>query len=127
MPAFQVMFEALNERLRHDRIGELDPAAFAEGQSLAGLLPEGAERLAFALDALPSALHEAIRAVLRDAVVRGMPVTLAWAPGYDYKLTLWDVADTTDTHGGITLLVETRYPADAHPIHGRMDAALDRD
>ncbi len=55
-----------------------------------------------------------------------MPVTIAWAPGYDYKLNVWDVSSTDDTLGGLTLLVETRYPDDAHPINGTMQEAAAR-
>ena len=55
-----------------------------------------------------------------------MPVTFAWAPGYDYRLSVWDVSSTATTKGGITLLVETRYPDDPHPISGTMKEASAR-
>jgi hypothetical protein len=54
--------------------------------------------------------------VIRSAVARSMPITFAWAPGYDYELSVWDVADTADTAGGITVLLRSRYPADPHPL-----------
>lgn len=123
MPVFQVLFSELNARMRKEMIGDIDPELFAEGRRLSETLPEEASALGFALDALPSGIHEAVRAVIRDAIGRQMPVTVAWAPGYDYKLTLWDVADAPDTNGGITLLVETRYPDDPHPLKGTMRQA----
>ena len=127
MPALQVTFAELNVQLGPEAIKGLDPNLFAEGVMLSAALPEDLQSLGFALDSLPSGIHEAVRAVLRDAVTREMPVTIAWAPGYDYKLNLWDVSSTDDTLGGITMLVETRYPDDGHPINGTMrDAAARR-
>jgi hypothetical protein len=126
MPALQVTFAELNARFGPDAIKELTPDLFAEGNRLSELLPDDLQPLGFALDSLPSGIHEAIRAILRDAVTREMPVTIAWAPGYDYKLNVWDVSSTDDTLGGITLLVETRYPDDPHPINGTMQEAAAR-
>jgi len=126
MPALQVTFSELNVQLGPDAIKGLSPTLFAEGQMLSAALPEDLASLGFALDSLPSGIHEAIRAVLRDAVQREMPVTIAWAPGYDYKLNLWDVSSTDDTRGGVTILVETRYPDDGHPINGTMQQAAAR-
>src|SRR5579862_1850184 len=126
MPALQVTFAELNVQLGPEAIKGLDPDLFAEGTRLAQTLPDDLQSLGFALDSLPSGIHEAIRAILRDAVSREMPVTIAWAPGYDYKLNVWDVSSTDDTLGGITLLVETRYPDDPHPINGTMQEAAAR-
>ena len=126
MPALQVTFAELNVQLGPEAIKGLDPDLFAEGVMLSAVLPDDLRPLGFALDALPSGIHEAVRAILRDAVQREMPVTVAWAPGYDYKLNVWDVSSTDDTLGGITLLVETRYPDDPHPINGTMQEAAAR-
>jgi hypothetical protein len=126
MPALQVTFSDLNGKFGPDGIKVLTPDLFSEGTRLSGLLPDELQPLGFALDALPSGIHEAIRAILRDAVTREMPVTIAWAPGYDYKLNVWDVSSTDDTLGGITMLVETRYPDDPHPINGTMQEAAAR-
>jgi hypothetical protein len=126
MPALQVTFADLNVQLGPEAIKGLDPSLFAEGVMLSSVLPDDLSSLGFALDSLPTGIHEAIRAVLHDAVSREMPVTIAWAPGYDYKLNLWDVSSTDDTLGGITMLVETRYPDDGHPINGTMQEAAAR-
>ena len=126
MPALQVTFADLNVQLGPEAIKGIDADLFAEGMRLSEVLPEPLQPLGFALDSLPSGIHEAIRAILRDAVNREMPVTIAWAPGYDYKLNVWDVSSTDDTLGGITLLVETRYPDDPHPINGTMQDAAAR-
>ena len=126
MPALQVTFCDLNVRLGPDAIKGLSPDLFAEGQLLSAALPDDLQSLGFALDALPTGIHEAIRACLKDAVQREMPVTIAWAPGYDYRLSLWDVSSTDQTQGGVTMLVETRYPDDGHPINGTMQEAAAR-
>jgi hypothetical protein len=126
MPALQVTFCELNVQLGPEAIKGIDADLFAEGVMLSAVLPDDLQPLGFALDSLPSGIHEAIRAILRDAVSREMPVTIAWAPGYDYKLNVWDVSSTDDTLGGITLLVETRYPDDPHPLNGTMQEAAAR-
>jgi hypothetical protein len=126
MPAFQAMFAQLNQFLTQERVQELDPDLYREGRSLADALPERAQELTFALNALPQGIHEAIRAVLRSAARRNMPVTLAWAPAYDFKLSVWDVSSTDETHGGITIFLESRYPDDSHPLHGTMSEAATR-
>lgn len=70
------------------------------------------------IDTWPSALQRAVQAVIwenfsRDASV---PITFAWVPGYDYSVTIYDVVDTADTAGGITILFTSRYPRDPHPL-----------
>jgi len=67
----------------------------------------------------PSGLREAVRALLYENSTREngtVPVTFAWAPGYDYEVSMWDVRDTRDSAGGITVLLRSRYPDDAHPL-----------
>ncbi len=125
MPAAQVALAKLNQKLGPGQIENLDADLFAEGKQLSDALPDAdtKKKVAFALDALPYGVHDAIRSVLRSAVKRRMPVTLSWAPGYDFKVTIWDVASTDETEGGITVLIETRYPEDAHPLQGTMSMA----
>jgi hypothetical protein len=67
----------------------------------------------------PGAFLEALRGVVHYAVSHDppIPVTFAWAPGYDFELSLWQAADTATTRGGITVLVKSRYPDDPHPMH----------
>jgi hypothetical protein len=43
------------------------------------------------------------------------PITFSWTPGYDFELTIWDAPDTGRTHGGITVLLKSRYPGDTRP------------
>jgi hypothetical protein len=124
MPLYQALLSELNERFGPDRIAGLDPATFSEGVRLSDLVSTTVPLLATALDALPPAIHDSIRAVIRSAVLRQLPITFAWAPGYDYRLSVWDVASSATSRGGLTVLIETRYPDDPHPLHGTMgDAA----
>jgi hypothetical protein len=88
-------------------------------EALGGLpgvdLPEAVARF---IDSWPSGLQAAVRAVVhhnftRDATV---PITFAWKPGYDYAVEIFDVHDTKTSTGGITVILTSRYPADAHPL-----------
>ena len=123
MPAYQALFSELNQLFGPARIAEIDTALFTEGSRLSDLLPTRVAQLAPAIDALPPAIHDGIRAVIRSGVMRRLPITFAWAPGYDYRLSVWDVATTESSRGGLTILVETRYPDDPHPLHGTMAEA----
>jgi len=70
------------------------------------------------VDGWPTALQRAVQAVIWENFTRGaaVPITFAWSPGYDYSLTVFDVRDTRETRGGITVLLTSRYPDDAHPL-----------
>ncbi|HEU5083060.1 MAG TPA: hypothetical protein VFU14_06955 [Acidimicrobiales bacterium] len=126
MPMMQVALTGLNERFGKARLhelagGDLDLSApFGElTRTLLGdELPRGFDEF---VDTMPAGLQHGLVGALRSALERGLPVTFAWAPGYDWELTLWDVADTADTHGGLTVLIRSRYPGDAHPL-GRATA-----
>ena len=128
MPRMQTAVTALNVAFGMERIGELDPAGFASGG-------DGAETLSAAfvgsgvelddatrryVDEWPTALQAALRATIHENLAREgrVPITFAWAPGYDYELTIWDVRDTSETAGGITVLFKSRYPSDPHPLSG---------
>lgn len=69
------------------------------------------------LDKLPGAVRESLRATLHHALTSSPPrqVTLAWAPAYDYEITI------ADAPCGITVLLKSRYPGDKEP--NREDAA----
>lgn len=124
MPRMQVMAVQLNAAFGPERIGDIDPAAFGpDSGSLAdafarvpGVDIDDAARAW--LDGWPSALQAALKAALYDNLSRAgtVPVTFSWAPGYDYDLRIWDILDTAQTHGGITVQVTSRYPGDAHPL-----------
>lgn len=94
-------------------------AAFGElARSFLGAdLPLGFDEL---LDRMPIGLQRAISAAAQTAVDRALPVTFAWAPGYDWELSVWDVADTDQSRGGMTMLIRSRYPADPHPLGGSL-------
>ena len=50
-------------------------------------------------------------------------MTFAWAPGYDYEVTVWESPPTAASPGWITVLIKTRYPSDPHPgTNSPMDA-----
>lgn len=125
MPALQVAMGPLNERFSAANIGNAElnpPEAFAEGVHLADLVEEQAflpqaAVVAF-LKQMPTAMHEAIRAVIHADLGRDkpLPITFAWQPGYDWELTVNDVASTDETEGGITIIVRSRYPRDTHPL-----------
>jgi hypothetical protein len=120
MPAMQTMLTDLNQRFGPEGIRAIstellarDELRLSEVATAVGTFGPGLARY---LDELPPAIHDAILGVIRSAVARSMPITFAWAPGYDHELSVWDVADTADTTGGITVLMRSRYPADTHPL-----------
>ena len=125
MPRMQEMSVQLNSVFGAG-IGDLDPEGFAPD---AGTLADAFARLPGVdlgqaerayIDSWPSALQAALKAALHDNLQRDgrVPVTFAWTPGYDFDLRIWDVRDTSETHGGMTVLVTSRYPDDPHPLAG---------
>lgn len=128
MPMMQVAFVHLNERFGRDGIEQLQSAAldfdapFHEltRQLLGDRLPRGFDEFA---GSMPLGMQRAIASAVASAVERGLPVTFAWAPAYDWELSLWDVADTEQTHGGMTVVIRSRYPGDVHPLVGSATGA----
>jgi hypothetical protein len=126
MPAFQSALTAMNALSHPDIIDSINPELFGPGMVLSeSVVAVGlqhpqldVDRFAAYLDLLPQGIAEACRAVIQSALVREprQPITFAWAPGYDWELQLWDVSDTATSRGGITLLLRSRYPSDAHPL-----------
>jgi hypothetical protein len=114
------MFSVLNERFSHRNIGEVPRDLFEPGVDFAQSVRDDRlgldEYVQRYVEALPPAIREALRAVVLNAVERERAVTFAWAPGYDTEVTVWDVSDTDDTAGGITVMLRTRYPSDPHPL-----------
>jgi hypothetical protein len=127
MPMFEAYAAELNRRFGSDQIVAFAHERrdhFAPGRSLdlTFLLPADSplhEPWSRYLGQAPGAFLEALRGVLHYAVSHDppIPVTFAWAPGYDFELSLWQAADTRMTRGGITVLVKSRYPGDPHPLH----------
>jgi hypothetical protein len=125
MPFAQVLCSYLNEtfgpgevdsRLEERLRGGEDLAELA-GHLLADVPDRVRGRLVRYLSDMPSAMEAALKGVLVSNLDedKRRPVTFAWAPGYDWEMTVWDVADG-ETRGGITVLVRSRYPDDPSPV-----------
>ena len=117
MPLFQAMAERANHAFNRYNIGKIEEAAltsgsFGEAAGKLGIAENGSER-AF-LETFPPAIQEALRAVLRSALQRKprLPVTFAWAPGYDFELLISEAKTVEGSMGGITVFVRSRYPHD---------------
>ena len=92
-----------------------NPEALAPGKTLI----EATKTLGLSLtsdeieyvSSVPAAQQEAIRGALHSAVSRErrLPVTMAWAPGYDFELTVWEAAATADHAGAMTVLLRSPY------------------
>lgn len=97
--------------------------AFAPGKPLgAGLVVQKGTPLYDAwqayLNEIPGSIQETLRSVIYYALSTAPPteITFAWAPSYDYEVTIWHAPDTSTTKGGITVLLKSRYPNDKHPL-----------
>jgi hypothetical protein len=120
MPGLQTLFGELNKAFSRDMISDLvtNKEAFAPGKPLAAGVVVKSGRLqkpwlAY-INNIPMSIQEALRGVIYHALTSDPPiqVTFAWAPGYDYELTIWDVPDNKKTRGGITVLIKSPYPGD---------------
>jgi hypothetical protein len=113
MPSMQAMVERSNYKFNRENIGDVNADWLAPGVSLAqaaqsaGIAETDADMQY--LNALPPGLQEVIRAALYSAVTRELPVTLAWAPAFDFSVSVWDVASTVQSVGGMTLLIRGPY------------------
>jgi hypothetical protein len=109
----QAMVERANTKFNRENIGEFNAEWLAPGVPLA----QGAQQAGIAvtnaevqyLESLPAGHQEALRASLYSAVTRGLPVTLAWAPAFDFSVGVWEVAGTGQSMGGMTLFVRGPY------------------
>ena len=127
MPAYQLYLGALNCQTTYDRIQEFDIEDFGPDRDLAdtvrrfpdldGLAPplQLQEEVAEIIAAMPPSISNTIREVMRGAIERRVAVTFAWRPGYDFKVEVTESLDSSSTRGGITVLLETRYPDDRRP------------
>jgi len=127
MPAYQLYLGALNCRTTYDRIREFDIADFGPDRELADTvrqLPdlEGLaaplqlqREVAEVIASMPPSIRNTIREVMRGAIERRVAVTFAWRPGYDFKVEVTEALDSSSTRGGITVLLESRYPDDRRP------------
>jgi len=127
MPHLQTILGQLNTAFsKGENIAKLAARreAFAPGNALAaGVVVDASMALhthwQTYLGTIPKTIQEAIRSVIYQALSTSppTPVTFAWAPGYDFELTIWHAPDTRLTRGGVTVLIKSRYPDDKHPLH----------
>lgn len=67
---------------------------------------------------LPGGIRESMRSIIYYCLQSEPPVLIsfAWAPAYDYELTVWEAVEPAPLISGVTLLLKTRYPDDSHPM-----------
>jgi hypothetical protein len=125
MPGLQTTLSDLNRAFGRDNIKDLVARreAFAPGKPFAaGVVVKEGTALHKAwtdyLNIMPKGIQVAQQAVIYYALGTSPPtrITFAWAPGYDWELTIWQAPDTDTTPGGITILTKSRYPGDKHPL-----------
>ena len=124
MPVMQTLLNDLNHKFGKDQIHTTatHKDKYAPGQQVTGALIAGGTPLESVfkgyLGHMPGAIHETLRSVIHHALSTSPPtqITFAWAPAYDWEVTVWQAPDTHHTKGGITLLIKSRYPDDKHPI-----------
>lgn len=134
MPRMQTAVSAFNASFGPQGIQEMDAEVLAPGSEATfseALVRSGVDldaATAAFVDRWPTGIQAAVRAVLADNLRRDgtVPVTFAWAPGYDFEVSIWDVRDTAETVGGITILFKSRYPDDPHPLDRARTPAVAR-
>lgn len=115
MPFLQAMAERANELFNRENISKVDASLLAT-TSLAALASGlGIARNKIETDYLkawPHALQAAVSAALQSAVERRppVPVTIAWVPGYDYEVDVWESKSVKNSIGAITILMRSPYP-----------------
>jgi len=116
MPYMQAMVDSANTALNRDNIGSFSATQVAPGLTLSDAVASipgvvmGVKARAY-LDSWPLGLQEVVRGAVHSAVTRKLPVTFAWMPGYDFKVTVTEAPGNPDSIGGMTILLESRYPA----------------
>lgn len=120
MPTAQRMLDMANGMLNRVNIDKFDETLVTLEEPISDetYLSQGLTRAEVDyLRSWPESLKMAIRAALYSAVRRRprVPVTMAWAPGYDFELTVWEAPGTRESVGEVTILLRSRYPGDSHP------------
>ena len=126
MPHLQTILSHLNTAFSRDNIHNVVAKrhAFEHGKKLGSGGVVVNDKMALRgdwvkyLQQIPEGLQEAVRAIIHHALGTTPPthITFAWAPGYDYELSVWQAPDTRTSRGGITILIKSRYPDDEHPL-----------
>ena len=129
MPAINATVFKLNDRLGPNQIRSTAAMAdaFAQGGRLEAsfAFPDDAQLrkvLQRYLDALPSGIHEALRATIYAALRASPPTPMVfnWEAAYDYGLHITQTPDTVLTPGVISVTLRGRYPTDDHPLSADM-------
>jgi hypothetical protein len=117
MPALQLMAERANATFNRSNVGRIAPTvfdnrSFGEIATDLGIAKTSIEREY--LDMWPASLQEGIKAIIRSAIVREnpLPVTICWAPGYDFEMLVAESKSIPGSLGGITIFLRSRYPND---------------
>ena len=115
MPFLQLIAERANDQFNRENIAKVRLADLKE-MSLGALgAALGVARNKIEkdyLDSWPQSLQAALRAVLQSAVERKppVPVTIAWTPGYDYEMDVWESKSVKKSIGAITIVLRSPYP-----------------
>ena len=115
-----VMLEKLNAAMSFGAVQALadDPGDLLERLATPGSLVEVAESVlgedvdVSYLRDMPSALQEAIRAAVSDALQNGKAVQLQFSPAYDFGVKIWDFGDAVSVH------VSGPYPTGGRALGG---------
>ena len=120
MPLLQAMSARANVTLNRENIANVTEEVRTSPtlvQLAVGLGIAQSEAEQAYLSAWPVSMGESLRALVARAIQIHQPVTLSWAPGYDYSMTVWEAADTDISPGGLTVLLRSRYPGH-DPVQG---------
>ncbi len=115
MPFMQATVDEANTRFNRSNIKGVNLAPLeAPGATLAAAvggvgLAVSAQAQAY-LDTWPMGLQRAIVAAVAGAVRQSLPVTFAWAPAAHFQVSIWEVASTPASTGGMTVFLGSPYP-----------------
>jgi hypothetical protein len=108
------------------RVTKRDSARFAPGEplgrALASVLPSQHPELNQLLEAfvatIPLGIQRSLLAIIYHALTSERQVLLnfAWAPAYDFELTIWETVEPEPAHSGMSILLKSRYPDDPSPL-----------
>jgi hypothetical protein len=130
MPALNATVFKLNAKFDPTNVGitAADADRFAPGTQLQAsfVFPNDAQLrrvLQRYLDALPSGIHEALRAMMHSALTANPPTPMVfnWEAAYDFGITITQTPDTVMTPGVISVTIRGRYPDDDHPLEDDME------
>jgi hypothetical protein len=114
MPILGKISERANVKFGSENIRMLSVEALEEGQSLSDLardldLATRAYETAY-LDSWPEAIQETIRATLKSAVQRQVPVQITWTAGYDFSVYVAEAKGVGNSQAQITIHLRGPYP-----------------